>query len=74
MPRDAKLGLVIGVGLVLVIAVVFFRHETAPPLLHDDAAPAAVAGAEVVPANLGSGSRRPASTTIRKPKVSSTQE
>ena len=27
MPNDAKLGLVLGVALVLVIAVVFFRKE-----------------------------------------------
>jgi nucleoid-associated protein YgaU len=29
MPNDAKLGLVVGVGLVIVIAVVFFRREPA---------------------------------------------
>jgi hypothetical protein len=27
MPNDAKLGLVVGVGLVLLIAVVFFRKD-----------------------------------------------
>lgn len=27
MPRDAKLGLIIGVGLVILIAVIFFRKE-----------------------------------------------
>jgi hypothetical protein len=28
MPTDAKLGLVVGVGLVIVVAVVFFRKDT----------------------------------------------
>src|SRR5262249_21320120 len=31
MPNDAKLGLVIGVGLVIGIAVMFFRKDLAPP-------------------------------------------
>jgi hypothetical protein len=41
MPNDAKLGLVVGVGLVIVIGFVFFRKEpvTANPA---EAAPAAV--------------------------------
>jgi 5'-nucleotidase len=30
MPNDAKLGLVVGVGLVIAVAVVFFRKETPP--------------------------------------------
>lgn len=30
MPKDAKLGLVVGIGLVILIAVVFFRKETGP--------------------------------------------
>jgi nucleoid-associated protein YgaU len=30
MPRDAKLGLIIGVGLVILIAVIFFRKEDGP--------------------------------------------
>jgi nucleoid-associated protein YgaU len=29
MPNDAKLGLVIGIGLVIIIAVVFFRKDPA---------------------------------------------
>lgn len=29
MPNDAKLGLVVGVGLVITVAVVFFRKEPA---------------------------------------------
>ncbi len=39
MPNDAKLGMVVGVGLVIAVAVIFFRKE--PP----DAPPDAVAGA-----------------------------
>jgi hypothetical protein len=31
MPNDAKLGLVVGMGLVLLIAIFFFRREAAPP-------------------------------------------
>lgn len=31
MPNDAKLGLVVGVGLVIGVAVVFFRKDLAPP-------------------------------------------
>jgi hypothetical protein len=30
MPNDAKLGLVVGVGLVLVVAVVFFGKDLVP--------------------------------------------
>ena len=30
MPNDAKLGLVLGIGLVLVIGMVFFRAAPAP--------------------------------------------
>lgn len=30
MPNDAKLGLVVGVGLVIAIGVVFFRKDTTP--------------------------------------------
>jgi hypothetical protein len=31
MPNDAKLGLVVGVGLVLTVAVVFFRKDALNP-------------------------------------------
>jgi hypothetical protein len=30
MPNDAKLGLVVGMTLVLLIAILFFRRERAP--------------------------------------------
>src|SRR5438034_89884 len=42
MPNDAKLGLVLGVGLVVAIAVVFFRKEPAPAAAAPGPAPAAV--------------------------------
>jgi hypothetical protein len=31
MPTDAKLGLLVGVGVVLAVAVMFFQKEPAPP-------------------------------------------
>jgi hypothetical protein len=48
MPNDAKLGLMVGVGLVVVIGFVFFRKEpaTANP---GEAAPAAVSSKDTVP-------------------------
>jgi len=47
MPNDAKLGLMVGVGLVVVIGFVFFRKEpaTANP---GEAAPAAVSSKDAV--------------------------
>jgi hypothetical protein len=36
MTNDAKLGLVIGVAIVLVIALVFFRHDTAVAKMSPD--------------------------------------
>lgn len=30
MPNDAKLGLVVGIALVLLIAILFFRREPTP--------------------------------------------
>lgn len=44
MPNDAKLGLVLGVGLVIAVGVVFFRRDLAPPRA-DEPAPSAVSGA-----------------------------
>jgi nucleoid-associated protein YgaU len=32
MPKDARLGLVVGVGLVIIVAVLFFRRESAAHL------------------------------------------
>src|SRR5437660_4848038 len=31
MPNDAKLGLIVGIGLVIGVAVVFFRKDLGPP-------------------------------------------
>jgi hypothetical protein len=47
MPNDAKLGMIVGVGMVIAIAVVFFRKDPAPapPAPHNPAA-AAVAPAQ----------------------------
>jgi nucleoid-associated protein YgaU len=49
MPNDAKLGLVIGVGLVMVVAVIFFRRDltTSPAAADNVAGPPAAA--KVVP-------------------------
>jgi nucleoid-associated protein YgaU len=51
MPKDAKLGLVIGVGLVMVVAVVFFRKDltTSPPAADNVAGPAGASPSKVVP-------------------------
>jgi hypothetical protein len=48
MTNDAKLGLVVGIGVVILIAIVFFRRD--PVLAHatpDAQAPAAVQSASV---------------------------
>lgn len=42
MPNDAKLGLVVGVGLVIAVAVVFFRRDLATVTPSADRAAAAV--------------------------------
>jgi hypothetical protein len=46
MPNDAKLGMVLGVGLVVVIGIVFFRKDPAPA-----APPPAAPAATVLPAS-----------------------
>jgi hypothetical protein len=51
MPNDAKLGLVLGVALVLLIAVLFFRREPASATATQVKAEAP---AQVVPALLSS--------------------
>jgi hypothetical protein len=45
MPNDAKLGMIVGVGVVIAIAVVFFRKDAAPA----PPAPNAAAAAAIVP-------------------------
>jgi hypothetical protein len=54
MPNDAKLGMVVGVGLVLVFAVVFFRKGSS-------ASPSADIPRALTPAPRMSGGRGPAS-------------
>jgi hypothetical protein len=54
MPNDAKLGLVCGVGLVIAIAVVFYRKDAAPR------PPAEPASINKPPAPPTDGSRRSA--------------
>lgn len=49
MTNDAKLGLVVGVGLVIVVAVVFFRKEIAPPRPGGEANAALTADASTGP-------------------------
>ena len=51
MPNDAKLGLVTGVGLVILIAAVFFRRE-----------PAGIAAGQVPPAPQAVSAQVPATT------------
>jgi hypothetical protein len=46
MPKDAKLGLVIGIGLLIVIAAIFFRRDAASA----KAPPEQTAAASVRPA------------------------
>jgi nucleoid-associated protein YgaU len=58
MPNDAKLGLVVGVGLVIAIGVVFFRKEPTPPAT--EGAPAAVSGSGAASTLAGRGQFRPA--------------
>ena len=50
MPNDAKLGLVVGVGLVLAVAVVFFRKESPSPRVSLPPRTSAVGAAGMVPA------------------------
>ena len=52
MPNDAKLGLVIGVGLVMVVAVIFFRRDlTTSPAAADNVAGPPAAAKVVPPGN-----------------------
>jgi hypothetical protein len=59
MQNDAKLGLIVGVGVVLAVAVVFFRRDgdKTPPLAEGTAA-AAVGAAKAVPSSSPSGASR----------------
>jgi len=66
MPNDAKLGLVVGVGLVIAVAVVFFRKEAPEPPAGEPAA-AAIAK-PIAPASFGPGrGRLPLALTTAQP-------
>jgi hypothetical protein len=67
MPNDAKLGLMVGVGLVVVIGFVFFRKEPGPAN-PAEATPAAVSstGTEI-PTNLSQ--QTPVNSTQGAPQV-----
>ena len=56
MPNDAKLGLVVGVSLVILIGVVFYKKEPAPaqaaPVTTQQAAPAVPPVEESTPAEM----------------------
>jgi nucleoid-associated protein YgaU len=49
MPNDAKLGLVVGVGVVITVAAVFFRKEAIPSLPGTGSASAASVGSPKPP-------------------------
>jgi hypothetical protein len=67
MPNDAKLGLVVGVGLVIAVAVIFFRKDDLTPKTEEDApAATSVKPAPVVPKEVPRGQIRP---TKAKPAV-----
>lgn len=60
MPNDAKLGLVLGVGLVIAVAVVFFRKEAPAGSPSGEPAPAGIVH-PIPPSPLPSGPVRPVS-------------
>ncbi len=70
MQNDAKLGLIVGVGIVLTVAVVFFRKEgdSTPPLVEGTAAAAVGAAKTVTP------SSPPAASRLVKAKSTSQTE
>jgi nucleoid-associated protein YgaU len=67
MPNDAKLGLIFGVGLVIAVAVVFFRKDqlaaqpaleiSAPSASHTTSAPQSLAREQFRPASASKSSR-----------------
>lgn len=61
MPNDAKVALVIGVGIVIAVAIVFFHKDLVTQPLPDDKPPASVVNPPAQPpAGPGNGQRRPA--------------
>jgi hypothetical protein len=69
MPNDAKLGLIVGVGIVLAVAVVFFRKEGDASSLEGETAAAAVGTAKT-----GTGSPPSASSRSIKAKPTGQME
>jgi hypothetical protein len=67
MPTDAKCGLLVGVGVVLAVAVLFFQTDPAPPppLSHSPAAAVKPPAAGPVPLrDLAPAPARPVSRTV----------
>lgn len=69
MPNDAKLGLVVGVGLVLTVAFVYFRKEPAGPALPTEPATAAVQPVLAPPVVEHKGRTAKGKTTLRQHTV-----
>ena len=69
MPNDAKLGLVVGVGLVIAVAVLFFRKEAPAGAPAGEAAPAGIVR-PIPPPPLPSGPDR---TTSARPTALTTE-
>jgi nucleoid-associated protein YgaU len=74
MPNDARLGLVVGVGVVIAVAVLFFRKETPYGTVNGEPAPAGIvrpfpmptsssAAGQSVPARATAWTTEPASST-----------
>jgi nucleoid-associated protein YgaU len=57
MPNDAKLGLVVGVGLVIAVAVLFFRKDTPYGTPNGDPAPAGIVRPFPLPPSSSASSR-----------------
>jgi nucleoid-associated protein YgaU len=57
MPNDAKLGLVVGVGLVIAVAVLFFRKDTPYGTPNGDPAPAGIVRPFPLPPSSNASSR-----------------
>src|SRR4051812_45009693 len=69
MPNDAKLGLVVGMALVIAVAVVFFRQETAPPGAAPNEASMGVRGGRFAPPPARPSYRSLKAKTASRPKA-----
>src|SRR5436309_2180124 len=65
MPNDAKLGMIFGVGLVVLFAVVLFRKDTSSVASAD--VPRGVTPAPRMSGGRGSGNSRPINRIVRSP-------